>query len=299
MPGVAEYAKLESLKMKTFKIVLVVLGTLAVVLVAVFFAIGYLKPKPSGLLVDTTPESSVYVNGNFAGKTPFNSANFAGQIDLKLVPDIADQNLVAYETKINLVPGIQTVVRREFGPSEDSSSGDVISFDKSGTGIIVISSPDNAQVLVNGTQQGFTPYNISPVTPGSYQITVKADGFMERTMSIKTQPDYRLTVYAKLAKAPVAVPTASPTPQPVSKTFVVVGNTPTGFLRMRTEPATNGEEIAELKTGSKYLYLETDAASGWYKIQYQDPAPGLPNGMVGWVSNQYSSLATQSASIKQ
>ncbi len=287
--------------MKTFKIVFVVLVTLAVVLATGFFLIGYFKPGQGGLMVDTTPGSSVYINGSFVGKTPYKSANTAGQISLKLVPDISDQNLIAYETKVNLLSGIQTVVRREFGTTEDSSSGDVISFDKTGgnlSGLVVISTPDNSQVMIDGVAQGFSPYNLSSVTPGPHRITVKSPGFTERTMNIKTQEGYRLTVFAKLAKLAEPTPTPSPSPQAASKTYILIGDTPTGFLRMRTLPATNGEEIAELKTGSKYLFLAADAASGWFKIQYEDPAPGLPNGITGWVSNQYSSIATESAALK-
>lgn len=289
--------------MKTIKIIFVVFVTLAVVITTVFFLVGYLKPKPGGLMVDTNPASSVYINGNFVGKTLYKGTDRAGQISLKLVPSITDQNLIAYETKVNLVAGVQTVIRREFGTTEDLSSGDVISFDKTGgssAGLVVISIPDNSQVLVDGIAQGFSPYNLSSVTSGSHQITVKAPGYTDRTMSVKTQAGYKLTVFAKLAKSQDAVPVPSPSPTSTvsSKTYVLIGNTPTGFLRMRTEPAAKGNPIAQLKPGSKYLFLEGDIASGWYKIQYQDPAPGLPNGITGWVSNQYSSLATDSGTLK-
>ncbi len=263
--------------------------------VTAFFLNDYLKPKPAGLLVDTTPSSSIYVNGNFVGKTPYKGTDTAGQISLKLVPNITDQNLIAYETRVNIIAGIQTVVRREFGTTEELSSGDVISFDKTGgdlAGLVVISTPDNSQVLIDGVAQGFSPYNLSSVAPGSHTITVKSQGFTDRNMSIKTQAGYKLTVFAKLAKSQDTLPTPSPSASPVAsiKTYVLIGDTPTGFLRMRTEPGATGEEIAELKPGNKYLFLEEDATSGWFKIQYKDPAPGLPEGITGWVSNQYSSI---------
>ena len=229
------------------------------------------------------------------GKTPYTGTSDAGQINLKLVPDSNGQNLISYETKLNLVPGIQTVVEREFGPTEESSSGDIISFDKMGgslAGLVVISTPDNAQVWIDGTSQGFAPYNFNSITTGPHRITVKSAGYADRNMNIKTIEGLKLTVFAKLAKGDSisASPSPTPTPIPGPKRFVLISNTPTGFLRMRTEPDTKGEEIAELKTGQKYLYLETDTDSGWYKIQYQDPAPGLPNGITGWVSGQYSKI---------
>jgi hypothetical protein len=279
--------------MKTIKIVFVVFITLLVVGTTVFFLVDYLKPKPAGLIVETTPGASVYINGNFVGKTPYKKTGVAGQASLKLIPSITDQNLITYETKVNLVSGIQTVVRREFGTTEDLSSGDVISFDKTGgdtAGLVVVSVPDNSQILIDGVAQGFSPYSMSSITSGPHQIIVKSQGFTDRTMNVKTQTGYRLTVFAKLAKLPEAVPTPTPTSVVEDKTYVLIGDTPTGFLRMRTEPGTKGREIAELKPGSKYLFLEEATASGWFKIQYKDPAPGLPNGITGWISNQYASI---------
>jgi hypothetical protein len=291
--------------MKTLKIVFIVLITIIVVLATGLLLVGFFKPKPSGLLVDTTPVSSVYINGNLVGKTPYtySGTDITGQIGLKLVPEVSDKNLIPYETKINLQSGIQTVVRREFGDSEDTSSGDVISFDKTSgksSGLVVISTPDNSQVLIDGVAQGFSPYNTNLVTVGSHNITLSSPGFAERSMSIKTVSGYRLTVFAKLAKSQELVSTSTPSPDPQtpSKTYILIGDTPTGFLRMRTKPGTSGEEIAELKPGSKYLFLEGDAASGWFKIQYKDPAPGLPDGITGWVSNQYAQISTQSGELK-
>jgi len=288
--------------MKTLKIVFVILVTISVLATAAFFLVGYLKPKPAGIMIDSTPVSSVYINGSFVGKTPYKSTFPAGEISIRLVPGTNDQNLVPYETKVNLDAGIQTVVRREFNTTEETSSEDVISFDKIGgnsAGLVVISTPDNSQVLIDGMAQGFSPYNMNSITVGSHQITVRAVGYMDRTMEVKTQSGYRLTVFAKLAKSQEALttPIPSPTPKAETKSYVIIGNTPTGFLRMRTLPATSGEEIAELATGSKYLFLEADLVSGWYKIQYEDPKPGLPNGITGWVSNQYSIVATESATI--
>lgn len=286
--------------MKTLKIVSVIFVTLAVVITTGFFLIGYFKPKPAGIMVDTTPGSSVFINDTFVGKSPYRGTYTAGQINLKLVPDSSDQNLIAYETKVGLAPGIETVIRREFGVSEETSSGDVISFDKiegSLSGLIVVSSPDNSQVLIDGVAQGFSPYSLSSVTAGSHKITVKAPGYTDRSMDVKAQKGYKLTIYAKLAKSQDILPSPTPSssPQPENITYVVIGDTPTGFLRMRTKPGTIGEEIAELKTGSRYLFLEADLDSGWFKIQYKDPAPGLPNGITGWVSNQYAKISTESA----
>jgi len=58
-------------------------------------------------------------------------------------------------------------------------------------------------------------------------------------------------------------------------------STPTGFLRVRSEPSTAGEEVAQVDPGDRFPYLETDEDTGWFKIEYED-------GEEGWVSNQYA-----------
>lgn len=282
--------------MKTLKIILVVLATAMILVGTAFLLINYFKPKLAGILVNTNTTSSVYINGTFLGKTPFQNTFEAGLVTIRLVPDASDQNLLPFETKLTLTPGIQTVVRREFGKSEDSSSGDIISFERDlegESGLIVISTPDNAQVSVDGVSRGFAPYKTSSISPAEHQITVRAAGFTDRIMTVNTKKGYRLVLFAKLAKASeesLATPTPAPTPQ----YFVVILSTPTGYLRVRTQPGTFGEEIGQVNPGQKFLFLGTDSKTGWFEIQFEEPKPGLPNGIVGWVSNQFAKVVDAS-----
>lgn len=282
-------------KMKYLKIGFVVFITAAVLAVTAFFLIGYLKPKPAGIYVDASPSASVYINNEFVGKTPVAKTLSAGNINIRMVPDITDQDLFPFETKVNLVPGIQTVIRREFGTTEDSSSGDIISFEPDTTGIaslVVISTPDNSQISIDGTPRGFAPYKISDISPAKHQISVKADGYADRIMTITTKIGYRLTLFAKLAKSGDSQNTqATPTPTPDTQKIVTVLNTPTGYLRVRTQPGTKGEEIGQVKPGDKFPYLNTDTESGWLEIQFEEAQPGLPNGITGWISNQYATVS--------
>lgn len=290
--------------MKTFRIILIIVATVVILSATAFFVIGFLKPKPSGIYVNTNPQADVYINGNFVGKTPFQKTIDATTINLKLVPGISDQNLFPFETKITLVSGIQTIVRRQFGETEDGSSGDIISFEKDGgteAGLIVISTPDNAQVSIDGVVRGFSPYRVSSISPANHQITVKAQGYTDRVLTVSTKAGYKLTLYAKLSKDVAGASTsATPTPTPAPKAFVLILNTPTGYLRVRSEPGTKGEEIGQVKPGEKYPLLETDTQTGWVKIQFEEVQPGLPDGISGWVSNQYARevSATGSAEIR-
>lgn len=284
--------------MKTFKIVLITVSTLLFVGGAAFFLIGFLKPKPAGIYISTDPQSDVYINGTFSGKTPFQKTLDSGTIGLKLVPTDPQANLFPFETKLTLTSGIQTIVRREFGKNEDASGGDILSFESEGgrdAGMVVVSTPDNAQVSIDGVPRGFAPYKASSITPAEHQVIIKAPGYTDRIMTVSTKPGYRLTLFAKLAKSedsPVLGATPSPTPAPLQ--FVLILNTPTGYLRVRTLPGTKGEEIGQVKPGDKFGYLDTDPDTGWLKIQFEEPQPGLPKGIIGWVSNQYAKLVDSS-----
>lgn len=275
--------------MKTVWIALISIISIVVLLGAVLFLVGYFKPKPGGIDVVTSVDSNVYLNGQFVGKTPFSGVYKAESLMLKVVPIDTQLGYSPFETKLTLTGGIQTVVRREFGKTEDESSGDIISFEKEKgrTSMVVISTPADTSVSLDGVPRGFSPFKTSTISPAEHQITVKAPGYLDRAMTVNTKYGYRLTVYAKLGKASEDQQ-KTPEVSPIIKTFIEILNTPTGFLRVRNAPGKDGQEIAQVTPGNKYLFLSADVASGWYEIQYQDPAAGLPNGITGWVSNEFA-----------
>lgn len=266
---------------------LITFFSLVLLAVAIFFIIGFNKAIPSGIFVDSIPVSTVYIDGRVVGKTPYKDTRQSGKVHIKIIPD--NVSATPYENDLTLNAGIQTVVKYSFGDSQDTSSGYVMTFDKDPndvTGAIVVSDPDNAQVLIDGAVKGFSPHKTGSLPAGKHQIGIKQTGYVDMAIGVNLQDKYRLSIVAKLAKAPP--PTPSPSPTPSVKTYIEILDTPTGFLRVRTEPATKGEEIAEVKPHEKFLFLEDDPESGWYKIQYSEPKAGLPNGIQGWVSNQYT-----------
>ena len=70
-------------------------------------------------------------------------------------------------------------------------------------------------------------------------------------------------------------------PEEPKQEEVEILSTPTGFLRVRSEPSTAGEEVAQVEPGDRFPYLDKDEDTGWFKIEYED-------GEEGWVSNQYA-----------
>ena len=58
---------------------------------------------------------------------------------------------------------------------------------------------------------------------------------------------------------------------------VKVINTGIGFLRVRSEPSVNGQELGRLNEGDEVVTLEEKG--GWYKISFE--------GKEGWISGSY------------
>ncbi len=266
--------------MRKVRILLIVILGLGLVIGLTFFLIGYLKPKSAGIFIETTPVSTVFINGAEIGKTPYDGTLPPGEVTLKLVPESTSSILASFETKVALTSGIKTVVRRTLGETDDISEGEIISFEKVQRGessLVVVSFPDAAKVTVDGATRGFTPVKVSSLTPGEHQIVVSAPGFSERTLNVKTLSGYKLTSIVKLA----VLATAPEKPASEEKqTLVEILVTPTGFLRVRSEANASSSEVAQVKPGEKYLFVEENEDGSWIKIEYE-------KGKTGWISGQY------------
>lgn len=178
--------------------------------------------------------------------------------------------------------------------------------------------PDGAAVLLNDESKGTTPLALTDVTPGDYTVTVTSPGFLARTLKIRTTAGFKLNAVMQLALSPVsqtpvieqtASPTAIPspsitgtvTPTPTKaikasptqgatvsgavtadppKPFVIIKDTPTGFLRVREEPQTGSKELSQVQPGEKFTYSDVFENGAWFKIKYDGTNSG-------WVSGQY------------
>ena len=273
--------------MKKFeKVVFILIGILFVVGL-VLFLVGKLKPKKAGILIETTPVASVYIDGVQVGRTPYEAIKDPSEITVKLIPESLDKPLAPYETKVSLGAGIETVITREFGESDETSSGQVTSFEKVGAGDIslaVVSVPDSARVSIDGQIKGFAPTKFTDITAGEHQIAVSADGYRERTLSVKTLMGYKLTAVVKLARdldLPKEEPNKEEVKEPEKKYQIEILATPNGFLRVRSEPSISADELEKVKSGEKFKFVEEDSKTGWFKIEYKE-------GQEGWVSNDYT-----------
>ncbi|MDD5222886.1 MAG: PEGA domain-containing protein [bacterium] len=65
----------------------------------------------------------------------------------------------------------------------------------------VTSRPDKAKILINGTDQGTTPNTISGLKPGSYEVRIQKQGFMEYVQKVTVDPGASMSVDTSLVAA--------------------------------------------------------------------------------------------------
>lgn len=272
--------------------------------------------KKSALSVSTTPQATIFLDGEHLGQTPYyNEKLKPGDYVLKIVPESTGQALNPWEGRVTLSPGILTVVNRELGLTQDDSSGEILSFetsaDKNATSISVVTTPDGAVVNLDGEPKGFAPISLDKITEGDHILLISSPGYKDKTIKAKTVKGNKLIVSVQLARAalvppvdaetpPEATAAASPKPSPKAtasptatpkaspktgstttpaKPYVTIDSPDTGWVRVRAEASTAGEELTKVDHGQSFPL--TDEKSGWYQIEYEA-------GKNGWISGKYA-----------
>lgn len=193
------------MKRKIISTVLIIFSLLIVGVLILYF-LGLFKEQMAGILIESDPISKVFIDNKEVGITPFEADLKSGEISVKIKPNpIEGVILDDYETKINLVPGIRTIVKRIFKPNEEDSSGAVVSFEKIGgdnSFVTVVSVPDNAQILIDGKIYGYTPKRIN-IPAGDHLLVVSSNKYLDKSLPIKVYKGYKLTASVKLAQIPL------------------------------------------------------------------------------------------------
>ena len=166
--------------------------------------------------------------------------------------------------------------------------------------------PDTANITLDGSPEGYSPLSRLEVTPGSHTLLLSSPGYKPLSISVNTAAGHNLIVKAKLAidtiqlsSPPPASESASPNPSPspsptasasprvsptpvMNKPYVLIEETGTGWLRVRSEPTATGEELGQADVGAKLKYLGETTEDGWHQVQFE--------GQTGWVSGRYASV---------
>ena len=274
------------MKRKLISTVLALVG-ISVVGFATLLFLGVFKNQEAGILVESDPIATVYINGEKVGKTPYEANRDSGEISLSIKPDpIENVVLDDYETKINLVPGIRTIVKRVIRETEDYSSGVVVSFEKlggNGSYVTVVSVPDNSQVIIDNKVYGYTPLRVK-IPAGDHTLIVSTDKYLEKSLPIRVYAGYKLTASVKLAKSEeqkneqqeLAVLGEEET---ASLGRIRINKTDTGYLRVRSGANIGFPEIAQVKPDEEYDILEVGEKESWYKIKTGE--------IEGWVKAEF------------
>jgi len=284
-------------------VVLVIIGSVKL--------LGDRSPKQGELRVESNPAASVFLDNKHFGRTPLKKKVDIGEYTLKIVPESTTPQLASWQGKIVVGLNLLTYVNSNLTESELSNAVDVLWLEKitsKKSEVTLTTNPDGATVAIDEETKGMTPLSIGDITPADHTITITSPGFVMRQLKVKTTAGYRLIATIKLALAPSAqipeaslsaTPTISGKPTPTEKLkptptktatpsatipdpqkpFVIIKDTPTGFLRVREEPSTAATEAARVNPGEKYTILDTQ--NGWYQIKYNVTD-------TGWISGQYA-----------
>jgi hypothetical protein len=157
---------------------------------------------PTSLLIEIPYAVSVeaFLDDQSLGAAPLQKEGLPeGEHILKL---ISGEQI--YQAKIQLLGGTQTVVRREFGPTDVFSAGELIWFEKTGqpAGLSLTSDPDGVKVKIDGKEVGQTPLLVEDIETGIHDLHLSLEKFETRQISIRLENGYRLRVSSKIPLLP-------------------------------------------------------------------------------------------------
>lgn len=269
----------------------IILLIIFLIIIGVYYF--YFKNFKAAVIIESIPSAEVVINEEKQGKTPYEQEFGAEEITLKLIPESFGTPLIPYEAKVKLTSGVTTIVRREFSEEEEGDSGELISFEKIGgseNSIAVIAKPDGSKVYIDNEFIDLAPAKESDLSPGEHEVSVRADNYIERKFKVMVINGYGVTAIVELSidKNAKVEEEESNTEEVIEEENedqikIKIKETTVGFLRVRSGPTTNDPEIGRVDPGAEFEVIETDSASGWYKIEYKTDSEG-------WISNEFAEI---------
>ncbi len=255
------------------------------------------------LKIISSPATEVFIDNVPVSSTPYENKYKVGEYLIKLIPDKGATDTASWQGKINIYKNALTYVNRELGNSDITSAGEIFTITKMDKKpkndtvgeIYVETEPTGAIVYLDNDEKGVAPLILADVLKGDHELSVFMPGFFRRTQKVNVTSGYRVNAQFKLALDASSAPkVASPSPKlsitpdvkgeatksaTTKKTTILIKDTPTGFLRVRSEPSISAEEVIQVKPGETYEFLEE--SDGWYKIRFD-------TNKSGWVYSQYA-----------
>jgi len=254
------------------------------------------------LKINSSPVASVFIDNVVVGKTPFEERYRVGEYMIKLIPEGVATDTASWNGKVAVEKNIITYINIELGSSDLTTAGEIFTMRKSETAkngkgeIYIETEPAGAIVSLDNDEKGVATLLLEDVPPGVHEVSVFMPGFFKRTEKVNVNSGYRIFAKFKLAidqsqkfiKNNDEEKKSTVSAQIQEKKYVIISETPTGWLRVRVEPSLGASESAKIKKGERYELLEEK--EGWYKIRFNGNKEGLVEGEFdeGWVSSSYA-----------
>ncbi|MCL5411275.1 MAG: SH3 domain-containing protein [Patescibacteria group bacterium] len=164
------------------------------------------------LLITTNASTTVSLNDKVVGTTPYSAKDLPVKDYLvKLVSDVLiatsapsatpSATKITWESNIRVTPNTQTVINQEIGPLSIFSSGEILSLEK-GTGLTVITKPEEVKVNLDGNDLSVSPISAS-ATVGNHKLKLSKTGYFSREITVNVPNGFRLIINAQLALNPL------------------------------------------------------------------------------------------------
>ena len=215
---------------------------------------SYFNFQPrSGIRVESNTKAKVFINKQEVGETPFQKEDLkTGEHMVELKAD-----KYTWQGYVRTNPGTLTIVNRELSENTTQSTGEVISLEKGngkGNGLLILSNPSEADVEIDGKIVGKTPLSVDDPSPGEHQFMVSKNGFLKRSIRSVLTDGFKLVMSVDLSLSELDLTKLQTSPIE-STQYVLIKPTPTGFLRVRSEPSISGNEIGRVLPGEKLVLL--------------------------------------------
>lgn len=301
--------------MKGKLILMSILVLLFILFVAARLFVFDKKEDFGELKITSSPSTNIFIDNVNVGKTPYHDKAKIGEYLIKLIPDQEASGSAQWQGRVKVYKNSLSYINRELGSTDVDSAGEILTItditdgskDDSIGQIIVDSDPVGAIVYLDNEEKGVTTAKLDNVGRGEHELSLFMPGFFRRTQKVNVEGGRRLSALFKLAidhgqQVKIASLSASPkkestdsaalTPSPSPTGAIASGSTgqvkikdtPTGYLRVRTEPSVNASEEAQVKPGDTFAL--TGEQPNWYKIVYE-------TGKEGWISQEYATKITQ------
>ncbi|MEK9179363.1 MAG: PEGA domain-containing protein [Patescibacteria group bacterium] len=270
-------------------VVTIVICLLLFALLQAFMPDAFLKKifnSTGTLRAESSPVVNVFLDSTLIGQTPLLTNLKDGVYSLKFVPEATSKETVTWSGRVRIFKNATTFLNRQLSKSDLLSAGEMLSMEKNSSNkgqVLVTTEPTGMFVALDGDERGVAPVFIDSVGAGEHELLAHGEGFIPRSVKIQVINGYKVNVEIKLGideqfKKKKEEAKKLKDSKTTSSKFIQVKNTPTGWLRVRSEPDVNASESAKVNPGEKYPYFEEK--EGWFQIEYEKDARG-------WVLGDY------------